>query len=151
MKNPSKIIVSISTIACNTIAILASSSRLLHFKPEIVMIVRVCDWHVWPQRKIIRLNVLRWKRGFTQTIACKQRPTSVYLAYPTGIFIFPASKTLPMILLCHLWSLIQDSEIWCEIIHFDSFWTAAWTELWRFSSVVRNSLSKIQGVQRCIR
>ena len=30
------------------------------------MIVRLFDWHIWPQWKIIRLNVLQWKRGFTK-------------------------------------------------------------------------------------
>ena len=75
MKNPSKTPGKI--IVPKTIAILASSSRLLHFKPG--MIVRLFDWHIWPQWKIIRLNVLQWKRG----LHSKQRPTCVYPAYGT--------------------------------------------------------------------
>lgn len=57
------------------------------------MIVRLFDWHIWPQWKIIRLNVLQWKRG----LHSKQRPTSVYprysaSAYPNRIVIFPAGR-----------------------------------------------------------
>lgn len=109
MKNLSKIIVPISAIVFNTFAIFASSSRLLHFKPGIGMIVRVFDWHIWPQWKIIRLNLFTMEKG----LHSKQRQLSCSPRTPLGFLFFPPSdsvKTLPVILLCHLWSLIHDFQ-----------------------------------------
>ena len=88
MKSPSKVIVPISTIGFNTIAILASSSRLLHFKPGIGMIVRVFDWHIWPYLKKFRSNVLKSKRGFTQTrgqLPCTRGTPSKHFPWSSSI------------------------------------------------------------------
>ena len=106
MKNLSKIIVPISAIVFNTFAIFASSSRLSHFKPGIGMIVRVFDWHIWPQWKIIRLNLFTMEKG----LHSKQRQLPYTPRTPMGFLFFPPgpSKHFP-------WSPSVTFDLWFTI------------------------------------